>query len=61
MTKSAWTLPRLVERYPVSYRFGEEEEVIFGFYAEILEDGVGPEPFHVILQAVSPSTAQLKP
>lgn len=33
----------------MTYGFGEEEVVVFGLDAQILEDRVGPEPLHVIL------------
>lgn len=29
--------------------------MVLGFDSKVLEDGVGPEPFHVILNVVSPS------
>lgn len=29
--------------------FGEEEIMVFGFYAQVFEYRVGPEPFHMIL------------
>jgi hypothetical protein len=32
-----------------TYRFGQKEEVVLGLDTQVLEDGVGPEPFHVIL------------
>jgi hypothetical protein len=35
---------RRVERW-----LGEEEVVVFGFYAEVFEDGVLPETFHQVL------------
>jgi hypothetical protein len=34
---------------PITYGFGEQEVVIFGFDAQILEYRVGPEPFHMVL------------
>ncbi len=32
-----------------SDRLGEQEEVIFGLDSQIFEDGIRPEPLHVVL------------
>jgi len=36
-----------------SNRLSKEEVVVFGLDSEILEDGVGPEPLHVVLLSAS--------
>jgi hypothetical protein len=37
----------------VPYWFSQKEEVVLRFYSQIFEDGVGPEPFHMVLLDVS--------
>ena len=37
------------ERSDATHRFGQEEEMLFRFDAEIFEDGVRPESLHMVL------------